>query len=244
MKKKFIISMLAMCLFLVVGCGNIESGLNSNEVEGNLITTNVYSQEDSSNSEESTNELGEDIMYIYSNADEIKDYSTLDTLLHDAYALVKIKVLDADSANVRSYIYTSYSVEVLDILYGEIDENVITVNMPGGIVENEEAHTMISEVTDGKDAGDLSNIGKVISSGNTDRLLMVGDEAYLFIMPESEEAYAVVGEYHGEVLVQNENVIFDKSILSIREGISIYGVGDMSESEFVEIMSEIISDIN
>lgn len=70
-------------------------------------------------------------MYVYSNAEELKDYNTVDDLLDDACALVKVKVLQADSANVRSYIYTTYNVEIIDVLYGNIDETTVNVNMPG-----------------------------------------------------------------------------------------------------------------
>lgn len=155
-------------------------------------------------------------MYVYSNAEELKDYNTVDDLLDDACALVKVKVLQADSANVRSYIYTTYNVEIIDVLYGNIDETTVNVNMPGGIITGEDAQGMISEVTEGKDAGDLSNIGNVISNGNTDRLLAVNDEAYLFLIPESETAYAVVGEYNGEVLLEEGNVFWIVTLLDFR----------------------------
>ncbi len=84
-------------------------------------------------------------MYVYSNAEELKDYNTVDDLLDDACALVKVKVLQADSANVRSYIYTTYNVEIIDVLYGNIDETTVNVNMPGGIITGEDAQGMIKE---------------------------------------------------------------------------------------------------
>ena len=54
--------------------------------------------------------------------------------------------------------------------------------MPGGTVQEEKAQEMLSEVTEGKNAGDLSGINQIVSDGNTDRLLSVGDEAYLFLI--------------------------------------------------------------
>ena len=185
-------------------------------------------------------------MYVYSNAEELKDYNTVDDLLDDACALVKVKVLQADSANVRSYIYTTYNVEIIDVLYGNIDETTVNVNMPGGIITGEDAQGMISEVTEGKDAGDLSNIGNVISNGNTDRLLAVNDEAYLFLIPESETAYAVVGEYSGEVLLEEGNVFLDSNIVGFQDGIVACGLsnGSITEEEFVEVITEMLSDNN
>lgn len=185
-------------------------------------------------------------MYVYSNAEELKDYNTVDDLLDDACALVKVKVLQADSANVRSYIYTTYNVEIIDVLYGNIDETTVNVNMPGGIITGEDAQGMISEVTEGKDAGDLSNIGNVISNGNTDRLLAVNDEAYLFLIPESETAYAVVGEYNGEVLLEEGNVFLDSNIVGFQDRIVAYGLsnGSITEEEFVEVITEMLSDNN
>lgn len=71
--------------------------------------------------------------------------------------------------------FAIYNIErFYDIL---LAETTVNVNMPGGIITGEDAQGMISEVTEGKDAGDLSNIGNVISNGNTDRLLAVNDEA-------------------------------------------------------------------
>lgn len=178
-----------------------------------------------------------------SNSDELNDYNAIETLLNDSYALVKVKVVGAHCASVRSYIYTSYSVEVIDILYGKMDENVITVNMPGGIVEDEDAHTMISEIADGKDAGDLTNTGVIISGGNADWLLEAGDEAYLFVMPEADDAYAVVGEYHGAILVRNGNVIFNKDIVGFKEDEAAMKSGEMPETEFRKMISEMVNGI-
>lgn len=197
-----------------------------------------------------TDEIAEnsntDTMYEDSMVDTLKDYNTVDDLLNDAYALVKVKVLQAESANVRSYIYTTYNVEIMDVLYGDITENRICVNLPGGIIEGEEAQKMLSEVTEGKDAGDLPNVGNVVSNGNTDRLLEVGNEAYLFLIPESDTTYAVVGEYRGVILLENGNVLFDSNIVGFQDEIAGYELsnGGMIESDFVEAMKKIIMNKN
>ena len=178
--------------------------------------------------------------------DTLKNYDTVDKLLGDAYAFVKVEVLQANIENVRSYIYTSYDMKVLDVVYGTInaDEDIINVNMPGGTVQGNEAQEMLSEVTEGKYAGDLSDINQVVSDGNTDRLLSVGDKAYLFLMRESEISFAVVGEYRGAVFLENNNVLFDRYIIGFKDGVSLYGSegGSMLESEFIEAINELISE--
>ena len=164
--------------------------------------------------------------------------------LSDACALVKVEVLQANSENVRNYIYTSYDMKVVDVLYGTVDADgdTINVNMPGGTVQEEKAQKMLSEVTEGKNAGDLSGINQIVSDGNTDRLLSVGDEAYLFLMKESETSFAVVGEYRGEMLLENGKVYFDSCIIRFKDGITTHGLenGSMVESEFIEAINELI----
>jgi hypothetical protein len=164
--------------------------------------------------------------------------------LSDACALVKVEVLQANSENVRNYIYTSYDMKVVDVLYGTVDADgdTINVNMPGGTVQEEKAQKMLSEVTEGKNAGDLSGINQIVSDGNTDRLLSVGDEAYLFLMKESETSFAVVGEYRGEMLLENGKVYFDSCIIGFKDGVTTHGLenGNMVESEFIEAINELI----
>ncbi|MCM1046025.1 MAG: hypothetical protein NC417_10995 [Candidatus Gastranaerophilales bacterium] len=179
--------------------------------------------------------------------DTLKNYDTVDKLLGDAYALVKVEVLQADIENVRSYIYTSYDMKVLDVIYGAIDADgdIINVNMPGGTVPGNGAQEILSEVTEGKDAGDLSGVNQIVSDGNTDRLLSVGDKAYLFLRMESELSFAVVGEYRGAMLLENKNVIFDRNIIGLKEDVPLYGSegGSMPESEFVEAINELIREM-
>ena len=130
MRKKYAGSFIvALTILALAGCGQgennqlskVESVPYSNE--GELFESNETKSDEA---EESL-----DTMYVYSNAEELKDYNTVDDLLDDACALVKVKVLQADSANVRSYIYTTYNVEIIDVLYGNIDETTVNVNMPG-----------------------------------------------------------------------------------------------------------------
>lgn len=182
-------------------------------------------------------------MRIYSETDSWKAYDSVEDLLDDAALLVKVRIQHADSANVRSYIYTTYQAEVLDTLYGALDEDSIIVNMPGGTIDGDAADEMIAEVTEGKDAGDWSDVKSISSDGNTDRLLVVGDEAYLFLIPESADTYAAVGEYAGEVLVENGNVSFDSDILGLDDGTTLLSVGndEMTESDFVEAVTELIA---
>lgn len=180
-------------------------------------------------------------------SDTLKNYDTVDKLLGDAYALVKVEVLQANIENVRSYIYTSYDMKVLDVVYGTIDadEDIINVSMPGGTVQGNEAQEILSEVTEGKYAGDLSGINQVVSDGNTDRLLSVGDKAYLFLMRESEISFAVVGEYRGAMFLENDNVLFDRYITGFKDGVSLHGSegGSMLESEFIEAINGLISEM-
>ena len=76
-------------------------------------------------------------MQVYSEAHPLVNYSTVDELLGDACELVKVEVLQANSENVRNYIYTSYDMKVVDVLYGTVDADgdTINVNMPGGTVQ-------------------------------------------------------------------------------------------------------------
>lgn len=184
----------------------------------------------------------------YDTVDTLKNYDTVDKLLGDAYALVKVEVLQANIENVRSYIYTSYDMKVLDVVYGTIDADgdSINVNMPGGTVQGDGAQEMLSEVTEGKDAGDLSDINQIVSDGNTDRLLSVGDQAYLFLMVESETSFAVVGEYRGAMILENGNVIFDRNIIGFKDGATAYGPegGSMPEGEFVEAINALINEMD
>lgn len=245
MRKKYAGSFIvALTILTLAGCGQGENNQLSKVESVPYSNEGELFESKETKSDEAEESL--DTMYVYSNAEELKDYNTVDDLLDDACALVKVKVLQADSANVRSYIYTTYNVEIIDVLYGNIDETTVNVNMPGGIITGEDAQGMISEVTEGKDAGDLSNIGNVISNGNTDRLLAVNDEAYLFLIPESETAYAVVGEYNGEVLLEEGNVFLDSNIVGFQDGIAACGLsnGSITEEEFVEAITEMLSDNN
>lgn len=246
MRKVYVGSIMAIAVLLLSGCGKSEENHISMIEDVQHSSTVETTEEKSSESETDETTGNEDTMYVYSEADKLKDYNTVDALLNDTYALAKVRVLQADSANVRSYIYTTYNVEIIDVLYGDITESRINVNMPGGIITGEAAQQMISEVTEGKDAGDLSNIENIISDGDTDRLLEVGDEAYLFLIRESDTAYAVVGEYNGEVLLESDNVRFDNNIVGFQDGISTYGLSDgsMSEADFIEAMEEMISNKN
>ena len=201
-------------------------------------------EENSSIEQETTDIFDNNTMQVYSEAHPLVDYSTVDELLGDACALVKVEILQANSENVRNYIYTSYDMKVVDVLYGTVDADgdTINVNMPGGTVQGEKAQEMLSEVTEGKNAGDLSGINQIVSDGNTDRLLSVGDEAYLFLMKESETSFAVVGEYRGEMLLENGNVYFDSCIIGFKDGVTTHGLenGNMVESEFIEAINELI----
>lgn len=246
MKKKLILLIGVVAMLGLSGCGS--KVLNISSKDGNLqqsIVVNDIGENETAEQEVADNSSS-DTMYIYSEYDTIKDYDTVDELLGDANALVKVEVVQANSENVRSYIYTSYDMKVLGVVYGTIgvEGDIINVNMPGGTLQGEEAQEMLSEVTEGKDAGDLSGVNQIVSDGDTDRLLSVGDEAYLFIMRESETSFAVVGEYRGEMLLENGVVNFDNNIIGFEEGISVYGLenGRMAESEFVEAINDLVED--
>lgn len=251
--RKVYTGIITVLFFLTIaGCGRNENDIVSkvDNVQPIISTEESEAINSESIQQDVCDSADEDTMYVYSEMDKLKNYDTVDDLLDDACALVKVEVLQADSENVRSYVYTSYDMKILDILYGDIGESgsTINVNMPGGTIQGNEAQEMISEVTDGKDAGDLSGIDKIASSGNTDYLLAVGDVAYLFLIPESDTSYAVVGEYCGEMLLDSGTVIFDSNIIGFEEGISIntfsvdeQAFGSVSENEFVNIMEEMIA---
>lgn len=236
MKRNYgiiLVYVLMACLF--VGCGK----------KGNIISNGVKTQIDEQNTKPSdatecnaqavTNDDA-NTMYINGESDYLNDYDTVDALMEDACAIIKIKVLQSNSANVRSYIYTSYQTELLDVIYGEAGKigDILNINMPGGRIEGEAAQQMLSEITEGKNVGDLSEINKIVSDAGTDRLLQNGDEAYLFIRKESGESYAAVGEYRGEFLLNSGRVLFDEKIKGFTEGTEIFYSGDsISEEDFV-----------
>ena len=89
----------------------------------------------------------------------------------------------------------------------------------------------------------LSQIKTLTSNGNTDHLLAVGDEAYLFLIPESENSYAAVGEYDGSVLLRNGKVILKKSLMDNQAKLSSghKNSNQMTEAEFVNTMNQLIS---
>lgn len=240
MRKYFAI--VGAILFLgLSGCGKNEQDNSSYNLSVQQSEVNDELEENSSIEQETADNADNNTMQIYSEAHTLVDYDTVDELLGDACALVKVEVLQANSENVRNYIYTSYDMKVIDTLYGTVDADgdIINVNMPGGIIQGDKAQEMLSEVAEGKNAGDLSGINQIVSDGNTDRLLSVGDEAYLFLIRESEASFAVVGEYCGEMLIDNGNVIFDSNIIGFEHGVTTYGLenGSMVESEFIKAIN-------
>lgn len=177
--------------------------------------------------------------------DTLKNYSGVQDLLFDSDCVVKAEVLEAEVKNVRSYIYTSYQIEVLDTLYGNVQESsrsltdglknaILTLNLPGGTLEGESYSAMINEVTDGKDAGSISNNGSMTSDGNTGRLLEKGDVAYFFLTPESEDAYAAVGEYKGVAFVEDNKVILNEKLSETDQ--------ELTEEDFVNLIQKLTAD--
>lgn len=239
--RKYFAIVGAILLLGLSGCGKNEQDNSSYNLSVQQSEVNDELEENSSIEQEAADNADNNTMQIYSEAHTLVDYDTVDELLGDACALVKVEVLQANSENVRNYIYTSYDMKVIDTLYGTVDADgdIINVNMPGGIIQGDEAQEMLSEVTEGKNAGDLSGINQIVSDGNTDRLLSVGDEAYLFLIRESETSFAVVGEYCGEMLIDNGNVIFDSNIIGFEHGVTTYGLenGSMVESEFIKAIN-------
>lgn len=242
--KKYFAIVGAILLLGLSGCGKNEQDNSSYNLSVQQSEETIELEENSSIEQETTDNSDNNTMQVYSEAHTLVDYDTVDELLGDAYALVKVEVLQANSENVRNYIYTSYDMKVIDVLYGTVDADgdIINVNMPGGTLQGDEAREMLSEVTEGKNAGDLSGINQIVSDGNTDRLLYVGDEAYLFLIRESETSFAVVGEYRGEMLLENGNVIFDSNIIGFEHGVTAHGLenGSIVESEFIEAINELI----
>ena len=240
MRKLFVGAVIALGLLICAGCGS----QNSNKTSGNQTPQSDRASETVESQKSLTQiENNETTMTVSNEADSLKKYSSPKDLLDDAAIVAKVKVLKSESDHVRSYIYTRYQMEIEDILYGKSDHETITVNMPGGILTGDKAAAMLSEVTDGKNAGDLSQIKTLTSNGNTDRLLAVGDEAYLFLIPESENSYAAVGEYDGSVLLQNGKVTLSKNLIENQAKLSSGHTisNQMTEAEFVDAMNQLIS---
>lgn len=240
MKKemKIMLVVLGMSTALV-GCGNSVYGDSSSEntlSESTSIAETMSEVEtDNSSMTESADGLNEE--------DILKNYSGVQDLLSDADCIVKAEVLGAEVKNVRSYIYTSYQIEVLDTLYGSVQESsqsltdglrnaILTLNLPGGTLEGESYSAMIDEVTDGKDSGSISNTDSITSDGNTDRLLKKGDVAYFFLTPESEDAYAAVGEYKGVAFVEDNKVILNAEISDADQ--------EITEDDFVNLIQKLV----
>lgn len=240
MRKLFVGAVIALGLLICAGCGS----QNSNKTSGNQTPQSDRASETVESQKSLTQiENNETTMTVSNEADSLKKYSSPKDLLDDAAIVAKVKVLKSESDHVRSYIYTRYQMEIEDILYRKSDHETITVNMPGGILTGDKAAAMLSEVTDGKNAGDLSQIKTLTSNGNTDRLLAVGDEAYLFLIPESENSYAAVGEYDGSVLLQNGKVTLSKNLIENQAKLSSGHTisNQMTEAEFVDAMNQLIS---
>lgn len=240
MRKLFVGAVIALSLLICAGC----SSQNRKKASGNQNSQSNHTTEVNKHQKNlNPNENIETSITVSNNADSIKKYSSTKELLDDAALVAKVKVLKSESDHVRSYIYTSYQMQIEDILYGKSDLETITVNMPGGILTGDKVASMLSEVTDGKNAGDLSQIKTLTSNGNTDHLLAVGDEAYLFLIPESENSYAAVGEYDGSVLLRNGKVILNKSLMDNQAKLSSghKNSNQMTEGEFVNTMNQLIS---
>lgn len=207
--------LMVMTLF---ACGGYPESNNSENLSELNTLQNVTELSNINEQETLSDSDNDDTMVIYSEVDSVREYTSIESLAEHSVALVKVEVVEANSSNIRSYIYTTYGARVLDTVYGNVgnDGDIINVNMPGGSVKGDAAH--------------------LVSNGNTDRMLEVGDEAYLFLVQESDEAFAVVGEYRGELLLNNGEVIADSRINSFLEEISTYNSwdGKMEEEEFVE----------
>lgn len=248
--KRIIIIVGVMTSLGLLGCGNKDQNISTNNMNIQQLQSenknNSYETEPDDNKD--VEDSNDSTMYVYSQADSLKNYTTVDDLLKDSCALVKVKVIQANSKNVRIYIYTSYDMQVMSVVRGtDVEEGeIINVNMPGGIIQGDAAQSIISEVTEGKDAGDLSDVEQIVSDGNTDRLLNVGDEAYMFLIKETDTSFAAVGEYRGEMLVEDENVVFDNNIVGFENGISAYGLdnGKVLESDFLDAVNELVSAID
>lgn len=247
MKRVYILLTAILIVMTLSACGGHPEDNNNKNLTELSILQNAAESSDISVRETLSDLNGNDTMVIYSEVDYIREYTSMEAFAEQAVALVKVEVVEANSSNVRSYIYTTYGAKILDTVYGNVGNagDIININMPGGIIEGDAAQNMIAEITESKDSGDLSRVNNLVSNGNTDRMLEVGDEAYLFLVQESDEAFAVVGEYRGELLLNNGEVIVDSSINSFREGISTYNFrdGKMEEEEFVETIKKMISSV-
>ncbi len=247
MKKVCILLLEILIVMTLFACGGHPENNNNGNLTELSTLKNTTESSDMSIQEIVSDSYGDDTMVIYSEVDRIMEYTSMEALAEHAVALVKVEVVEANSSNVRSYIYTTYGVRILGTVYGNVgnDGDIINVNMPGGIIKGDAAQNMIAEITEEKDSGDLSRVNNLVFNGSTDRMLEVGDEAYLFLVQESDETFAVVGEYRGELLLNNGEVIADSSINSFLEGISTYNSwdGKMEEEEFVETIKKMISSV-
>ena len=111
----------AFLLLGLSGCGKDEQDNSSYNLSVQQSEEIIGLEENSSIEQETTDNFDNNTMQVYSEAHPLVDYSTVDELLGDACALVKVEVLQANSENVRNYIYTSYDMKVVDVLYGTVD---------------------------------------------------------------------------------------------------------------------------
>lgn len=237
-------------LFGLIGClSMILMGCTNENVAQPMIDSmqiGVYAEEISKGEEIKSDEINQDcnVMYVYGQNDYLVNYDSLERLIRDAEVIARVRVTGLESKNVRSYIYTSYNVELIDRINGDISKEFI-VNLPGGKLEGQVAAQMIKEITEGKDAGDLSYVESVVSDGDTDRVLQIGDEAVLFLIKESDNSFAVVGEYVGVALIVDGMVDIDKQISRIYESDESIenDLGEMNEDYFISIIYQIVEEI-
>ena len=182
MKHLCILLMDILIVMTLFACGGYpESNHSENLTELNTLQ-NVTELSNINEQETLSDSNNDDTMVIYSEVDSVREYTSIESLAEHSVALVKVEVVEANSSNIRSYIYTTYGARILDTVYGNVgnDGDIINVNMPGGIIKGDAAQNMIAEITEAKDLGNLSRVSNLVSNGNTDRMLEVGDEAYLF----------------------------------------------------------------
>ena len=115
--RKYFAIVGAFLLLGLSGCGKDEHDNSSYNLSVQQSEETIGLEENSSIEQETTDNFDNNTMQVYSEAHPLVDYSTVDELLGDACALVKVEILQANSENVRNYIYTSYDMKVVDVLY-------------------------------------------------------------------------------------------------------------------------------
>lgn len=170
MKKFTLLLIGTAALFVLSGCGKRGESISSDTENRNEYVSEDVSDPvsqsiadepedeteisdtetvDSTDNDTEDNSGNVNPWYLNSTAEYLKIYNTVEDVLEDTCALVKVQTIQAESNYVGPYIYTAYDMKVLDVLYGALEDNedTILVNIPGEILRGEKLQNMLAETT-------------------------------------------------------------------------------------------------